>query len=219
MDTTAAEVSVIGLDAPDFDADALRTLFSDVVIAPDASHLNREFKTVAARIARKMARSYILAYCSAQQDGEHIVTVRLTDAENRSVSQMSFLADDIAAPGCSDAFFDTQCDGKECGGLGCGFCDDRTAECGATDQCQSFCAIAPVTSDISIADRCDYPNPRGYPQFCEQDISTLCGETCTDLANDPGNCGGCGFDCGFNVSGLVDGERTVGESCQNNTCP
>ena len=34
---------------------------------------------------------------------------------------MSFVADDFAAPGCGDAFFDAQCDGKECGGLGCGF--------------------------------------------------------------------------------------------------
>ena len=52
MDTTATEVSVIGLDAPDFDVDELRTLFTTSSSRP-ANHLNREFKTVAARLLAK----------------------------------------------------------------------------------------------------------------------------------------------------------------------
>ena len=75
-----------------------------------------------------------------------------------------------------------------------------------------------MTTAVAIADRCDYPNPQGYRQFCQQDISTRCGDTCTDLANDPSNCGRCGLDCGLNVVGIVDGDRTVGGSCLDNVC-
>ena len=69
-----------------------------------------------------------------------------------------------------------------------------------------------------MLDRCEFPNPQGYIQFCEQDISTLCDDTCTDLTNDPAHCGECALDCGPNVVGVVNGERTVGESCLEGRC-
>ena len=215
---STAEVTIVGLASPDVEALALQTLPVDVIIAPETASLRREFQTIAARIADGMERAYLLTYCTSEQDGEHTVTIRLANTENRGTAQFSFIADSIAGPGCGEALVDDQCADKQCGGLGCGFCDDRTAVCNSNGQCQSYCETAPVTTAIAVTDRCDYPNPLGYIQFCEQDISTLCSETCTDLTNDPENCGGCGLDCGPNVVGVVNGEGSVGESCQDNVC-
>ena len=189
---SSAEVTVVGLDSPDFDADALQALATDgLLIAPDAASLRREFEAIAARISGQMQRAYLLAYCTPKQAGEHTVTVRVAEAENRGTAQFRFTAGDIAAPGCGEALFDGQCANKQCGGLGCGFCDDRIAGCQANDQCQSYCDTNPPTLAVPVAERCDHPNPNGYVQFCEQDISTRCDGLCTDLANDPAHCGGC----------------------------
>ena len=215
---SSAEVTVIGLESPDLNTNVLRTLADDVYIAPETSSLRREFQTTAARIAAHLDRAYLLSYCTPKQDGDHTVNVRLADAENRGVVRLSFTATTIAGPGCGEALLDHHCAHKQCGGLGCGFCNDRTSVCNTDDQCQSYCETDPVTSVVDVAHRCDYPNPRGYIQFCEQAISTRCDDTCTDLANDPHNCGRCGFDCGLNVIGLINGEATVGDSCRDTVC-
>ena len=214
----SAEVTIVGLASPELSTEALSLISNNLLVSPSVASLRRDFQASAARIVRAMERTYLLAYCTPQQDGEHTVTVRLRGAENQTAAQFSFTAADIAAPGCGDVLFDTQCADKQCGGLGCGFCDESTAGCNPRDQCQNYCETDPVTAAVPVADRCDYPNPQGYVQFCEQDISARCGETCTDLANDPENCGRCGFDCGSNVVGIVDGDRTVGGSCQDSVC-
>ncbi|MEE2785828.1 MAG: hypothetical protein VX589_00715 [Myxococcota bacterium] len=216
--TSSAEVTIVGIKSPPFDADALHAFSVQTMTAPDPAHLDRELQRLARRMAGQWARTYLLAFCTAQQAGEHTVTIRLAGADNQRTAQFSFTADSIAAPGCDDALFDNQCADKQCGGLGCGFCDDRTAQCTQTDQCQSYCDTDPVTTAVAVADRCEHPNPQGYAQYCEQDISTRCDGNCTDLAHDPENCGGCGFGCGPNVVGIVNGVGTLGESCRASVC-
>lgn len=98
------------------------------------------------------------------------------------------------------------------------FAQMKNSICSENGQCVSYCLTDAVDAETAIDLRCDYPNPRGYPQYCEQAISTLCDGTCTDLSSDPANCGSCGFDCGPNVLGAVNGASEIGTSCQNNIC-
>ena len=56
------------------------------------------------RHCKGIERTYLLAYCTPAQAGEHTLTLRLSDAENQRSAQYSFSAADIAAPGCDEAF-------------------------------------------------------------------------------------------------------------------
>ena len=187
-----------------------------MLTADNADDLVREFQTLAARIDAQTKRTYALVYCTPSGGGDHTGSVRIVGAADQVPASHRFNANGLS--GCQSAQdIEGLCNDKSCGGLGCGACDDRTDSCNGSDQCQSFCETDAVTAAVTLNERCDFPNPRGYVQYCEQDISTRCGETCTDLANDSANCGTCGLDCGLNVVG-IDGVRTDGVTCQSGVC-
>jgi hypothetical protein len=109
------------------------------------------------------------------------------------------------AGGCV-ADFSTLCAGKQCGGLGCGACDDRTASCDAlSQQCVSFCLSQNKCGGVS------FTNPLDYTQVCEDTVhSKRCPNgNCVDLTSDKNNCGASGNLCAVGAS-------CVASSCQ---CP
>src|SRR5690606_22767269 len=117
---------------------------------------------------------------------------------------------------CSRKVFADACVGKECGGLGCGACDDRTSVCNQyTSQCVSFCDGAGLCNNryCSTAELCGgeaITNANGYAQTCpDRPTATAWGEQCVDATGDVSNCGGCGNQC-------AQGARCNGGSC---VCP
>jgi hypothetical protein len=131
VSASADEVFMVGLRGADYDAAALTAITSpqNVLAAPSAAEIEREFAALANRLAGQALSTYLLGYCSPKRAGSHTVSVQVTGAENRSTASFSFGADGFDGS-CRASAFETICDGNDCGGLGCGACDDRTSECG-----------------------------------------------------------------------------------------
>ena len=196
----------------------LQALTTDWGLAGQTStEITRELATLAARIKSRARADYLIAYCTPSRNGQAMTELTVNDAVVTKTASFNFDATGLV--GCQpEDSLDTLCQDKECGGLGCGACDDRGFGCNAAGQCQDYCETDSVGVDVPIADRCDAENPAGYPQYCAQAISTLCDEACRDLTVDPQNCGGCGVDCGLNVVGNANDVPTPGQSCAAGVC-
>jgi alpha-tubulin suppressor-like RCC1 family protein len=120
---------------------------------------------------------------------------------------------------CGTETFEELCAGKQCGGFGCGACNDRVAACdgATTGQCVDFC----VSTNHCAGP--EFINPRGYVQQCTDrpPHAVNCFGTCADLTDDEANCGECGNVCevvctasqcgdGYVVTNLVAGQ---GHTC------
>jgi hypothetical protein len=162
-----------------------------VTVSSNAARLEADFGAVAYRIAGLSTGSYLLGYCSPKRAGQHTVAVeRATGTTQRRVEH-TFSASTFT-PGCSSDAFVAVCDYKECGGLACGACDDRSARCNATTlRCDSFCKGPPAACGGTVI-----TNPLGYTQTCiDSAQSSSCGTQCVDLTSSMQNCGGCGTAC------------------------
>lgn len=228
-------VFAVALNGDDYDASAQSALEAlapeGVFTAEDSTSLDLAFARLANRIAGQMSRTYLLGYCSPKRAGNHSVAVEVGSAQHQATASYDFTASGFG-PGCSAATFESACTGKECGGLGCGACDDRTASCDSTSfQCVDFC---------QASGRCEgsFTNPRGYAQSCGSSPEWYaCNGTCRDLTRDNANCGACGEQCPGGTS-CVEGECTCpdgldlcGTTCRDlardrfncgtcgNTCP
>lgn len=195
-DTNSARIVAVGVDSPVYDAAALEKIATGgLFTSPDSSTLDRDFQALANRIAGEVNRTYVLSYCSPKRAGTHTVALEIAGRVNVRTATYPFSADNFVA-GCSAETFQTACtrsDGvaRECGGLGCGGCDDRAAGCDVrTDQCLSYCAQQYQCGGAGIT------NPVGYGQTCNDTAeSTKCGAGCVNLISDRANCGGCGTSC------------------------
>ncbi|MFO0624139.1 MAG: FG-GAP-like repeat-containing protein [Polyangiales bacterium] len=198
---TTDRVLAVGLAGGDFMPSVLSALATGgVLTAPDASTLTREFSALASRIAAEFRTLYLLGYCSARRAGDHTVTVSVAGGTTMPVASYDFSAAAFG-PGCSGATFTDACaPADQCGGLGCGACDDRTAQCnGATRRCVDHCVTA---------NRCGgevFTNPLGYAQTCTDRLgATACGGACRDTRTDTNHCGRCNNACAAETS-CVDG--------------
>ncbi len=131
------DVIAVGLEGRDYDPAALRSLVgaNAVIDSPAPATLSRDFAAVAARIAGQLRRTYLLGYCSPSRSGDHSVSIGL-----RGSTSMAWGADPTFSaasfgPGCAPRIFADGCTDKECGGLGCGACDDRVGTCDGYYQC------------------------------------------------------------------------------------
>lgn len=197
--SSGESVVVLALDNPTLDAGALASL-TDLALppSPDASSLLRDFGDLADRIALRVGALYPLAYCSAAPTGPHTTTVKIASA-NASGEAAAFPFSLSSTSGCTRDQLLHLCDAsKQCGGVLCGKCDDRTTVCdGATATCKSQCLSMPQGCGGKPG-----TNPLGYPQTCEdRPEATLCGSVCKDLSTDVKNCGGCGYSCSYTCSG------------------
>jgi formylglycine-generating enzyme required for sulfatase activity len=170
-------------------------------VSPAPSTLGRDYRAVAARIAREAPRAYLLAYCSALRTGAHRVAVTVagattTRAEDAALDAAGF------GEGCAAAGWAGACVGAQCGGPGCGACDDRTSVCNpASRQCVDVCRQMGLCGGRLIV------NALGYTQTCA-DYGSIraCGGACTDVLTDARHCGVCGFAC------------AAGALCRNGDC-
>lgn len=192
-DTT--DVFVVGLaGSADFDEQALRDFAPNALVSTtSAQTLTREFGNVAARMARQVEATYRLNYCSPKRKDEHSVSVQLDGAKNQQTGVDAYFDASDFGPGCELDAFDASCgNGTECGGLGCGACDDRVSECDeASRTCTSLCI------DAQTCDGSKVTNKRGYSQTCPAtDTFYECVNSCIDSTSDSQNCGACGVRCG-----------------------
>ena len=196
------QVVTVGLRGADF-GDAARVALqrlggSAYVEVVDAAVLEREFRFLAARIAGQARATYVLGYCSPRRSGEHAVGVRVTGATRTAPGDNTDGRFDATGfgPGCTVEAFDrtTRCGAAQCGGLGCGACDDRSDTCSATRRgCVNNCLTAGRCGGATLT------NALGYTQLCsDRAESTSCGGTCRNLTNDAVNCGACGTACALN---------------------
>ena len=197
------EVFMVGLRGADYDEAALTAIAParNVLAAPSATEIEREFAALANRIAGQASRTYLLGYCSPKRAGSHTVSVEVSGSDNLSAASFDFGADGFTGS-CRASAFATVCEGNECGGLGCGACDDRTTGCvtaGSSFVCEDLCILLnectgePITTEL------------GYSLTCEETAErTQCGARCISVQADVDNCGGCGVRCGSGGS-CVDG--------------
>ncbi len=164
---------------------------------------SREFPYLATYIAGEVSGAYLLGYCSPKRANVNNVTVEVANTTNQVAASLSFNASGFG-PGCSAAAFGTACQGWQCGGLGCGACDDETSVCTgpAANQCESDCVPAQKCGGMT------FTNPQGYQQTCsDTPESSSCNSTCVDLQTDSSNCGACGKAC------TISGEACSGGAC------
>lgn len=200
---SANQIVAVGLGGDDFSSGPLEALAPNAtLIAPDPATLSREFASLGVRIAGQASRTYVLSYCSPRRTGTHTVAAEVAAAgTHRGRATYEFVADGFE-PGCDATAIENVCARRECGGLGCGACDERVASCdgrNCIDNCvaQGACGVETIT------------NPAGYQQTCEgppELRSCVPGAECTDTSSDPSHCGGCGIAC------------APGAPCQAGTC-
>jgi hypothetical protein len=188
------QVIAVGLQSTEYDGVALSALApGGVITATDTTQLSTAFLALANKMEEQINRRfYLLGYCSPKRAGTtNTVSVGVVGSTNQSSASYEFDATGFA-PGCSATTFTTGCDGKQCGGLGCGACYDRLASCDeasslCVDNClaQGLCAGGAITNSL------------GYDQSCvAKPTNFSCGGACVDTTTDASNCGGCGNVCG-----------------------
>lgn len=174
-----------------------------VAIAPGEDALSERFVAVAQKVRGLGAATYVLAYCSPKRANSHVAKVEFAALPTEQAAELTFDAAGFG-PGCVTPVFAAGCDGRQCGGLGCGACDDRTSACDVnTLKCENYCLGPPL--------RCDgesFTNPHGYEQTCnDASVASTCGDAaCHALATDTAHCGTCGNAC------------PAGGSCNAGTC-
>ena len=193
---------VVGLQGADWRPDAIAALGARYTVeAPDAGQLPREFSAVANRIAGQASRSYLVGYCSPSRAGSHTVAVNVSGTQTRTQAVYDFDAGGFDGS-CRAAAFEAVCEGRTCGGLGCGACDDRTDSCEGGRMCRDNCQIRGLCGDQVIT------NAQGYQQSCPNAPESFgCGGACVDTLSDPRHCGGCDVAC-----------DPLGEMCEAGAC-
>jgi formylglycine-generating enzyme required for sulfatase activity len=193
---------VVGLRGADWRPEAIAALGARYTVeAPDALQLARDFSAVANRIAGQASRTYLVGYCSPSRAGSHTVTVGVSGAETRAQAVYDFDAGGFDGS-CRATAFAGICEGRTCGGLGCGACDDRREACEGGRACRDNCQIRGLCGDQVIM------NGQGYEQSCPNAPESFgCGRQCVDTLTDPNHCGGCDVAC-----------DPLGETCEAGAC-
>ena len=203
LSASSVELHVSALASLDLDEEAKASLCrlaargrpwpcdARVHFAEDATSLRGDFMRVAARIAAQKAHAHTLGYCSPKRTGQHTLTLGATGDTSHEASY-ALDATDFKA-GCDRGDFIGACTpDQECGGLGCGYCDDRFAGCNAINRCHDFCTAR--TSPICGGRT--FTNPEGYTQTCPNEADNFqCGNVCVDTTRTSAHCGSCDRSC------------------------
>ncbi|MFZ5893276.1 MAG: SUMF1/EgtB/PvdO family nonheme iron enzyme [Myxococcota bacterium] len=186
----------------------------NVYAALEGAGFARAFGAAVQRVNGYIAATYLAGFCTQKERGVHTASLRVGSGAFRFGREAS--ADLTGSlPFCDDANPLGSCDGRECGGLGCGACDDATAACDpATSTCRSFCESENWCGGVA------HENPLGYAQSCEDmPKSSECSSACVNLQTDAMNCGACGVVCPSGATCIAGtcvcpNEQTLcGEAC------
>lgn len=175
-----------------------------------AGDLGTAFQSLGRQIRSEMDGHYLLGYCSLSRRGTHSVRVGMrAPTVTNAAAETAFPTDGFSA-GCSASSFTCTAD-QECGGTGCGTCDDRVGQCDGT-KCVDHCA-PPVLCDNS-----KIQTPLGYDRVCATTPKrTPCAGECVDTTKDPQNCGKCDGHCGSYYA--TCGGATPVCTCPGSVCP
>ncbi len=173
----------------------------ELFAVPDPSGLHRALLAAVQRVKALVGSTYWLSYCGSKSSGIHAVGARVAGDVFELGRTGEFDATG-SLPSCEPATPLTDCSGKQCGGGGCGGCDDTTSQCdGNTGQCVSFCKTEHWCGGQT------HPNPNGYAQKCDDTpTATACAEACVNLETNSSHCGSCDTAC------------PAGSSCSGGTC-
>ncbi|MFZ5895028.1 MAG: SUMF1/EgtB/PvdO family nonheme iron enzyme [Myxococcota bacterium] len=186
----------------------------NVYPALDGRSFARALAAAVQRLNGYIAASYLAGFCTQKDAGVHTAGLRIANGAFR-FGREAYADLTGSLPFCDEANPLGSCDGRECGGLGCGSCDDTNAACdAATSTCRSFCDSEHWCGGVA------HENPLGYAQSCEDTPkSSECSGACVDLQTDSKNCGTCGVVCpsGAKCVGAVcacpGGQTLCGEAC------
>ncbi len=187
----------VGLQGPDYDGAKLRSLAPDGLYeAVNVAGLPLAFSAAANRVIGHFEGTYFLAYCTPTVAGTHYVHIGVDGAELASERGWSFTGT-ASAPGCSRSAFLGACEGRECGGLACGVCDDREEWCdAASGQCSWICDAQQKCGDTP------FTNANGYAYSCpDTDTRARCEPewySCTNIQTSAAHCGECDNPCSTN---------------------
>jgi sulfatase modifying factor 1 len=158
--------------------------------APEPDALYRAVAAAVQRTRALIRSSYWLGYCSGQTSGSHLVGARVNGPVFQ-IGRTGVYDATGSLPGCDIENPLESCEGRECGGAGCGACDDTNGVCDpATGRCLSFCETENWCGDET------HQNANGYEQACpDSPTSTACGDECVNLSSDSQHCGECTNAC------------------------
>ena len=87
-------------------------------------------------------------------NGANTVTVKVANTTNEVTASLGFDATGFG-PGCSAQAFRSACDGWQCGGLGCGACDETRAKLVASDvSLAAWMFVVPGTYESPCVRHC-----------------------------------------------------------------
>ncbi len=182
----------VGLHGGDFDPFSLEALAPDGMSTGRATDLEREMLYVSGEIIASLESQKFISYCSGQTQGQHSASVEIAGPASSEPALLEFDASGFDAE-CDGELLAAACEDLECGGLGCGTCDDRTSECDPESRtCVSFCERPTYCGGDT------FTNPRGYEQTCPlDDTNTRCEgrERCVDITSSTDHCGDCWSPC------------------------
>jgi hypothetical protein len=161
----AGGLFAVGLKSADYRRDELLTLVGGASYAHNlkelssATELRRDFSQLAGSLATRInAATYRLGYCSAARSGSHTFGVKVSDATTTASDTYGFEAKTTFAQ-CNPVAIAAVCADKQCGGVACGACDDRSSICDGS-QCMSWCKA------VGVCEGPTFQNPMGYQLTC-----------------------------------------------------
>lgn len=186
----------------------------NVYAAIDSSGFSRALGAAVQRLNGYIAASYVAGFCAQKESGVHTASLRVGGGGFR-FGREAWADLTGSLPFCDNSNPLGSCEGRDCGGLGCGACDDTATSCdAATSTCRSFCDSEKWCGGVA------HENPLGYAQSCpDSPKSTECSASCVDLQTDSKNCGACGAVCpsGTKCSACVcacpDQQILCGDTC------
>jgi formylglycine-generating enzyme len=158
--------------------------------AVDQTGLGRALAAAVQRVNALVGSTYWLGYCSQETEGVHGVGARVASSVF-ALGRTGVFDATSSLPGCDEKSPLSDCADRECGGAGCGACDDTTSACAtSTGKCISYC------DSLGWCGNASHDNPNGYAQTCaDAPTRAQCDQACANLQTDSQNCGKCGAVC------------------------
>lgn len=206
---------------------------SGTFLAEKPSDLYKSFLQVGFPLQKRLNATYVLGFSSNQTNINKVQLRILGATEIKNVVEVT-IPSDLPVSKTETINFTTACEGRECGGVGCGTCDESSSYCDNYEaRCLYFCALANKCNGEQLT------NPNGYKETCSEnpsilrctydgdsscvtksekvkscdDCDTVCGGLCVDFSIHRNHCGKCNNPC---PAGYVCKAGVCELNCLNN---